>query len=60
MSRIVDLLSVALLLVAALAFTVGVYALGRARDLQAFYWLAVGGLCLRASVDLLRPRSGTR
>jgi hypothetical protein len=58
MSRIVDLLTIALFLVAALAFSAGVYALGRAKDLEAFYWLAVGGLCLRASVDLVRPRSG--
>ncbi len=60
MSRFVDLLTILLLLLAALAFSVGVYALSEAKDLQAFYWLAMGGLSLRASVDLLRPRSGVR
>jgi hypothetical protein len=60
MARIVDILSIALMIAAGIAFTVGVAALGEARDLAALYWLAVGGLLLRAATDILRPRSGDR
>jgi len=60
MSKVVDALSILLVLGASLAFAVGVAALGERRDLSAIYWLAVGGLVLRAAVELLRPRSGAR
>ncbi len=55
MSRVLDLLAVALLLCAALAFTLGVRALEREEDRHALYWLAVGALTLKSSTDLLRP-----
>jgi hypothetical protein len=60
MSRLIDALSVLLVLGACLAFAVGVAALGEHRDLVALYWLAIGGLVLRAAVELLRPRSSAR
>jgi hypothetical protein len=60
MSKVVDLLSILLVLGAAAAFSVGVAALGERRDLAAIYWLAIGGLVLRAAVELLRPRSSSR
>jgi hypothetical protein len=54
-NKTVDILSVALLLTAAGAFSLGVFALGEQRDLHALYWLFVGGLLLKAAVDMLRP-----
>ena len=56
MSRAVDLVSVLLLLGAAAAFAVGVYALGDRRDLDALYWLVIGALMLRSATDMLRPK----
>lgn len=58
MRRIVDFVSVALLGFAALAFTLGVKALGDEKDLSALYWLVAGGLLLRSATDVLRPRAG--
>jgi len=58
MRRIVDFLSVALLGFAALAFALGVKALGDEKDLSALYWLVAGGLLLRSATDVLRPRAG--
>jgi hypothetical protein len=55
MGRLVDVLSVVMLLAAVAAFALGMNALGDQRDLAAIYWLVVGGLILKASVDLLRP-----
>jgi len=60
MSKVVDALSILLVLGASLAFAVGVLALGERHDLSAIYWLAIGGLVLRAAVELLRPRSSAR
>lgn len=60
MARVVDLVSVLLLVGAALAFAVGVHALGDRRDLDALYWLVVGALTLRSSTDLLRPKGASR
>jgi len=60
MSKVVDALSILLVLGASAAFAVGVAALGEHRDLAAIYWLAIGGLVLRAAVELLRPRSSAR
>ena len=60
LSKAVDVLSIVTLFAAAGAFTLGVRAIGETHDLQALYWLAVGGLLLRAAVDMLRPRSGVR
>lgn len=55
MNRTVDILSIVLLVFAGAAFCLGVFALGEQRDLSALYWLLVGGLSLKAAVDLLRP-----
>jgi hypothetical protein len=56
--RVVDWLSIALLLGAILAFSLGIVALSGTRDLEALYWLVVGALALRGAVDLVRPRPG--
>lgn len=55
MNRVIDGLSIVLFVAAGTAFSLGVLALGDQRDLHAIYWLIVGGLVLKASVDLLRP-----
>jgi hypothetical protein len=60
MSKVIDALSILLVLGAALAFSLGVAALAERRDLIAIYWLVIGGLVLRAAVELLRPRSSSR
>ena len=52
----VDGLSILLLLVACASFTYGLRSLGEKDDLRALYNLVVGGLSLKASVDLLRSR----
>jgi hypothetical protein len=56
MTRALDIVSVVLLAIGILAFTLGIYALGDNRDLGALYWMVVGGLCLRTASDLLRPK----
>jgi len=60
MGRAVDIVSILLLVGAGVAFAFGVFALGVERDAQALYWLLVGALLLRSSVDALRPRTGSR
>jgi len=60
MSRAIDVLSVGLLLGAGVAFSLGVLALDRQEDLHALYWLGVGALLLKASVEMLRPSRGGR
>ena len=60
LAKAVDAISVVLVLGAAVAFTLGVDALGEAQDLHALYWLVVGAVTLRAAVDMLRPKSGVR
>ena len=60
LNRLVDVLSIVLLLISSAAFTVGVSALGERRDLAALYWLVVGALVLRAATDMLRPKRGAR
>ncbi|MEZ4225858.1 MAG: hypothetical protein R3B13_33230 [Polyangiaceae bacterium] len=60
MGRLVDALSVVLLLGSAFAFGAGVDALAERRDLTALYWLVVGALTLKAAVDVVRPRSVSR
>ncbi len=59
MSRALDVFAILLLLAAASAFFVGIRALGDRDDFKAIYLLIVGGLSLRASTELLRPRGGT-
>jgi hypothetical protein len=56
MRRVVDALSILLLAGAAVAFSLGVRALGDQRDLACLYWLVAGALLLRSSTDLLRPK----
>lgn len=53
--QLVDVLGIALLVAAAIAFVLGESALARAEDLTAVYWLAVGVVSLRASVQVARP-----
>ena len=58
-ARVLDVFAILLLLSAACAFTLGIRALGDHDDFKAIYLLVVGGLALRASTELLRPRGGT-
>ena len=58
-SRAIDAFAVVLLFAAALAFGVGIFALGQRDDFKALYLLIVGALSLRASTELLRPRGGS-
>ncbi len=58
MSRAIDVFSVVLLVAAVVAFGFGVIALSDREDFKALYLLIVGALSLRASTELLRPRSG--
>jgi hypothetical protein len=55
---VVDAVSLLLLLLASVAFVLGLRALTEKEDLPALYALVVGGLALKGSVDLLRGRSG--
>jgi hypothetical protein len=57
-SRAIDAFAVVLLFGAAVAFGFGVHALGLRDDFKAVYLLVIGGLSLRASTELLRPRGG--
>jgi hypothetical protein len=57
-ARALDVVSCLLILAGGLAFARGVQALGDRRDLAAVYLLLVGGLCLKAATDLLRPKAG--
>lgn len=56
----IDALSVLLLGGGAVAFALGVRALGDERDLASLYWLVAGALLLRSSTDLLRPKPENR
>ena len=58
-SRAIDAFAIVLLAGAACAFAFGVYALGDHQDFKALYLLIVGGLALKASTELLRPRGGS-
>jgi hypothetical protein len=58
-ARALDVFAILLLLSAALAFAAGIRLLGDRDDFKAVYLLIVGGLSLRASTELLRPRGGT-
>jgi hypothetical protein len=60
LAKAIDVISVLLLLLAAIAFALGMRALGDRQDLSALYWLVVGALTLRSATDLLRPVSGSR
>jgi len=58
-ARALDVFAIALLLSSAFAFAFGIRSLGEREDFKAIYLLIVGGLALRASTELLRPRGGT-
>jgi hypothetical protein len=60
MPKVIDVISIAMLLAAAGAFTLGIRALADRQDLVSLYWLVVGALVLRASTDMLRPKPGSR
>lgn len=49
-----DIVAVVMLLGAAICFFLGASALARAEDLTAFYWLVVGVVTVRASVQLAK------
>jgi hypothetical protein len=57
-SRALDVFAVLLLVSAAVAFAFGIRWLGDRDDYRSLYLLIVGGLALRASTELLRPRGG--
>lgn len=59
LARLIDVLAVVLFLVAAASFAFGVSALEKLEDFRAIYLIVVGGLSLRASTELLRPRGGS-
>lgn len=59
-NRVANAVNVVLFVAACASFALGLYALGDRRDLQAIYWLIVGGVSLRAATDMLRPRSSNR
>ena len=56
-ARIANAVNLALFVFACVAFGLGIHALGDRKDLQALYYLLLGGLALKAAVDMLRPRS---
>ena len=58
MARAIDVLAIVLFAAATAAFGLGLYSLGRQEDFRALYLLAVGALALRASTEILRPKSG--
>jgi hypothetical protein len=58
-TRALDAFAILLLVAAAAAFGLGIRAMGDREDFKAIYLLVVGGLSLRASTELLRPRGGT-
>jgi hypothetical protein len=60
MPKVIDVISILMLVGAAIAFTLGIRALGDRQDLGALYWLVVGALVLRSATDMLRPKPGAR
>ena len=57
LGRLVDALAIFLFLAAGASFAFGVDALQKLEDVRAIYLLVIGGLSLRASTEILRPRS---
>jgi hypothetical protein len=53
--QVVDVLAIALVVAAGVAFVMGDLALAHTEDLHAIYWLAVGVVSLRAAVQVARP-----
>jgi hypothetical protein len=56
-SRVIDVLAIVLLAIAGGAFAFGISAIGDHQDFRALYLLVIGGLALRSSTEILRPRS---
>lgn len=59
-TKLANAVNVLVFVGACASFALGIHALGERRDLQALYWLVVGGLALKAATDMLRPRSQAR
>jgi hypothetical protein len=53
--QLLDALAALLVVAAATAFTLGALALSRSSDVEAFYFLVVGVVALRAGVQVARP-----
>ncbi len=53
--QLLDALAGALVIGAAAAFTFGALALAKSNDVEAFYFLVVGVVALRAGVSIVRP-----
>jgi len=60
MSRIANAVNLLLFIAACVSFALGLHALGDRRDLQAIYFLLVGGIALRSATEMLRPRASGR
>ncbi|MBL8613164.1 MAG: hypothetical protein JNL38_37840 [Myxococcales bacterium] len=56
--HLVDVLALVVLVIGAVAFVLGGLALARSADLEALYWLVVGVVGVRASVQMVRPAKG--
>jgi hypothetical protein len=56
-ARVANAVNLVLFVVACASFGLGIHALGDRKDLQALYYLLLGGLALKGAVDMLRPRS---
>ena len=52
-TRAIDVMCIALLACGSVALALGVRALGDSQDLAALFWLAAGGLVLRAATNLV-------
>ncbi len=57
MARLLDVLSILMLVLAICSLAAGIYVMGNRDDVSAFFLLVVGVVLVRAAVDLLRPRS---
>lgn len=57
MGRVLDILALVLLFIAISVLVLGLYVMGNRDDVGALFCFACGAVVLRASVDLLRPRS---
>lgn len=60
MSRVANVVNLTLFAGACVSFALGLHALGDRRDLQAIYFLVMGGIALRAATEMLRPRASGR
>ena len=59
MSRLIDILAIALLIAAIAAFAFGLVSLDAQEDFRALYLLLVGGAALRGATEILRPRGSS-